>query len=285
MRINYDKKMAETLAKCCVSAYHQFEKDHFLPPPGYTVAAEFDATFTWLNILVSKIKYRMLRWPFIALIWLVDHSGIFRKPFGFALRSRKGDHYIVAFRGTQDLDDWFTDADAVQVSLSKHLRDKAPLLDRSQVHQGFQMLAVSLSRKVEKAAKDFKPRVPVYVTGHSLGGAVAALTALMLRARLKRLDVRLYSYAAPRVGDPAFVAAYNALLPASYRVVNLADVVPLVPPRIFDIWRYGDLGQEWAFLNQSGNILGNHSIDAKDNYLDACLKRVPSDKKRKYPAP
>ena len=281
----YDKKMAETLAKCCVCAYHQYDKGHFLPPQGYAVVAEFKGTFTILNILMSRIKFKILRWPLLAIIWLIDMSGIFSKPFGFALKSRKGDHYIIAFRGTQNLDDWFTDADAIQVPLSKHLRDKAPLLDRSRVHQGFQLLAVSLSRKVDMAVNGFKPMVRVYVTGHSLGGAVASLTALMLRTRLKRPDVRLYSYAAPRVGDPAFVAAYNALLPASYRVVNLADVVPIVPPLMLDTWRYADLGKEWAFLNQSGGVVGNHGMDARNNYLSACEKRVPSDKKRKYPTP
>ena len=281
----YDKKMAETLAKCCVCAYHQYDKGHFLPPQGYAVVAEFKATFTIHNILKSRIQLKILRWPLLAIIWLIDMSGIFSKPFGFALKSRKGDHYIIAFRGTQNLDDWFTDADAIQVPLSKHLRDKAPLLDRSRVHQGFQLLAVSLSRKVDKAVNGFKPKVPVYVTGHSLGGAVASLTALMLRTRLKRPDVRLYSYAAPRVGDPAFVAAYNALLPASYRVVNLADVVPIVPPLMLDTWRYADLGKEWAFLNQSGGVVGNHGMDARNNYLAACEKRVLSDKKRKYPTP
>lgn len=283
MRVNYDKKMATTLAKCCLCAYQQYDKGHFLPPQGYTVVAEFKGSFTLLNILMSKIKYKILRWPLLAVIWFVDLIGIFRKPFGFALKSRSGDHYVIAFRGTQDLDDWFTDADAVQVPLSKHLRDKTPLLDRSRVHQGFQLLAVSLNRQVDKAVRGFKPKVPVYVTGHSLGGAVASLTALMVKARLKRPDVRLYSYAAPRVGDPAFVAAYNALLPASYRVVNLADMVPIVPPLMLDTWRYGDLGKAWAFLNQSGDILGNHSIDARNNYLAACEKRVPSDKQRKYP--
>jgi hypothetical protein len=30
----------------------------------------------------------------------------------------------------------------------------------------------------------------------------------------------MYSFAGPRVGDPAFSGAYNALLPASFRVVN-----------------------------------------------------------------
>jgi triacylglycerol lipase len=286
MRIAYDRKMVELLADCCLRAYQQFAKGHVIPPPGYTVVAEFKASFTLLNLLLARLNHwtlRLLRWILLPLIWLLDVSGLFRKPFGFALVSRKGDHYIIAFRGTQDLEDWFTDADAFQTTLSRRLRGDAHTLDKTRVHQGFQLLAVSLSHKVYEAAKGFKPKVPIYVTGHSLGGAVAALTALMVKARLKRPEVRMYSYAAPRVGDPVFVAAYDALIPGSYRVVNLADVIPVVPPLEFRGWRYGDIGEEWAFLNQSGDIVGNHSIDARDNYITACKKRVPSDKRRKYP--
>jgi len=286
MRTPYNRKLALVLAKCCVAAYHQYTHGHFLPPTGYTVVAEFKASFTWLNILLAYCNRwysRWLRWLLLPCIWLVDLLPFVRKPFGFALASKKGDHYVVAFRGTQDLADWFTDADAIQVKLSHTLRGEAPDLDATRVHQGFQLLALSLNRQVSTAAATFKPKVPVYVTGHSLGGAVAALIALMLRTRMKRPDVRMYSYAAPRVGDPAFVKAYDGLLASSYRVVNLADVVPVVPPRQLDSWRYGDLGTEWAFLNQSGDVVGNHGMEARNNYLEACVKGVPSDKPRKYP--
>ena len=286
MRTPYNRKLAVILARCCVAAYHQYTKGHFIPPTGYTVVAELKASFTWLNILLAYCNRwysRWLRWLLLPCIWLVDLLPFVRKPFGFALAAKKGDHYIVAFRGTQDLGDWFTDADAVQVKLSHKLRGEATGLDKTQVHQGFQLLALSLSKQVSAAAAKFKPKVPVYVTGHSLGGAVAALIALMLRTRMKRPEVRMYSYAAPRVGDPAFVAAYDALLPTSYRVVNLADVVPVVPPRQLEGWRYADLGTEWGFLNQSGDVVGNHGMEARNNYLDASVKGVPSDKARKYP--
>lgn len=286
MRITYDKKMATLLAHCCDLAYQQYSKGHLLPPTGYIVAAEFKGSFTWLNLLLARLNHwalRWLRWALVPLIWLLDASRLFRKPFGFALVSRKGDHYILAFRGTQDLTDWFTDADAVQVHLSPRIKGETAGFDGARAHQGFQLLALSLSREVRLAVLGFDAEAPVYVTGHSLGGAVASLTALMLRSRFKLKDVRLYSYAAPRVGDPAFVKAYDSLVPASYRVVNLADVVPLVPPHVLERWRYADLGREWAFLNQSGDILGNHGIAARNNYVAACEARLPSDKKRKYP--
>ena len=46
----------------------------------------------------------------------------------------------------------------------------------------------------------------------------------------------MYNYAGPRVGDPIFVDAYNFFVPQSYRVVNLADMIPMLPPsQVFEL--------------------------------------------------
>lgn len=282
MADRYDPKTSLTLARCCALAYALYRDGRFTPPPGYTVVDRFKASFTLFNVLLSLIRWRWLRWPLLPVIWFTNHLPWNREYFGFALKSSKGDHYILAFRGTQDAHDWFTDLDAIQVKLSGRLAAKDPAFEHAGVHQGFQLLALSLEREVYQAAKDFGPEARVYVTGHSLGGAVAVLMALMLKTRLKRDDVQLYSYAAPRVGDPVFKRAYDPLIPC-FRVVNLADVVPLAPPLELGDWKYADLGKEWAFLNQSGDIVGNHGIDADDNYLAACEKKIPSAHKRRYP--
>eukprot|EP00170_Pyropia_yezoensis_P008149 contig_33917_g8176 len=67
-------------------------------------------------------------------------------------------------------------------------------------------------------------------TGHSLGGALATLAAADVAARHPggRPPV-LYSFGQPKVGDAAFGAAVDALLPAAFRVVNDVDVVARAP--------------------------------------------------------
>ena len=40
---------------------------------------------------------------------------------------------------------------------------------------------------------------------------------------------RLYSFASPRVGDPAFAARFNAECPGTWRVVNTEDLITTVP--------------------------------------------------------
>ena len=86
------------------------------------------------------------------------------------------------------------------------------------------------------------------------------------------------------VGDPAFSGAYN-LLPASFRVVNLSDVVPVVPPSSIFGYQYSHVGQEWSYLFQTGEVGGNHSL--LDNYIPAVAPTtgspVETNAPRSYP--
>lgn len=79
----------------------------------------------------------------------------------------------------------------------------------------------------------------VYLTGHSLGGALSTLCAYDLASRSEsgwrrrhvvppRALVN-YSYGSPRVGNRAFARAFNDLVPNCWRVVNNNDAVTSVP--------------------------------------------------------
>ncbi len=73
----------------------------------------------------------------------------------------------------------------------------------------------------------------VYVTGHSLGGGLAHLCALSLRRHIKDsyLITKVYSIAAPKVGNDSFAKYYNQQIGEgmSYRVENWFDPVPNLP--------------------------------------------------------
>lgn len=69
----------------------------------------------------------------------------------------------------------------------------------------------------------------VFVTGHSLGGALCTLLAADLGASGRKCTVTAYNFGSPRVGNRAFVAMYNDLVPDSIRVVNGDDLVPTLP--------------------------------------------------------
>ncbi|CAI5461435.1 unnamed protein product [Closterium sp. Yama58-4] len=73
----------------------------------------------------------------------------------------------------------------------------------------------------------------VYLTGHSLGGALATLFAYELSqsnlVRDRNIHLTMYNYGSPRVGNAAFVARFNVYMKDSWRIVNRADIVPTVP--------------------------------------------------------
>lgn len=126
-------------------------------------------------------------------------------------------HAVLAFRGSDPvtLPNWVTDAVARLVERGEY---------EGRVHQGFSSVLRRTWGKLEPMLAEAEGR-PLFLTGHSMGGALAVLTACRL-AKAGRSPAATYTYGAPRVGDPAFCEGYT--LP-TYRVVNRLDLVPEMP--------------------------------------------------------
>lgn len=106
------------------------------------------------------------------------------------------------------------------------------------------------------ALKQQYPSYQLWVTGHSLGGALAALAAgsAAKEGIYPSANIRLYTYGQPRTGDVAFAKAIEQLVssvprkssrlcrlfqvPESYRVTHKQDIVPHVPPQGFFGYRH-----------------------------------------------
>jgi triacylglycerol lipase len=151
---------------------------------------------------------------------------------------------VLAFRGTEKkLEDWQTD-------IAFELTAKPSVYDKCETHKGF-------SDDLEKVYADIKTELAknigkdtlLYVTGHSLGAALATLMAARLTAEKQKVCGvhAVYTFGSPRVGDPAFATAYTyALGNSTYRVINAEDLVTRVPPRIVPTkpqWHYDHVGQ------------------------------------------
>ena len=126
-------------------------------------------------------------------------------------------HAVLAFRGSDPVTaaSWVTDVVVRLVERPDY---------QGRVHLGFSSALRRTWGKVS-AVLDAVGDKPLFLTGHSMGGALAVLTAWRL-AKLGRPPVATYTFGAPRVGDPMFCAGYG--LP-TYRVVNRLDLVPELP--------------------------------------------------------
>jgi hypothetical protein len=99
------------------------------------------------------------------------------------------------------------------------------------VHYGFYNSALRVANKTINTIKSIGLKYPAYsvvVTGHSYGAAVGQLIAMELES--KNINVKLYNYGQPRVGDAKYAVFVNTKIPEYYRTTHNKDVVPHVPP-------------------------------------------------------
>ena len=141
--------------------------------------------------------------------------------FGFVAQNVVTKNVFVVFRGTATPLDWMADLSFPQVNYS------ALHPEWGKVEQGFWDVYQSCSQPVIGAVKSAAGASGVYVTGHSLGGALATLASADLA--INALPAAMYSLASPRVGNPDFTARFNAQVAAGWRIANTEDIVTTVP--------------------------------------------------------
>ena len=124
---------------------------------------------------------------------------------------------VLAFRGTEAdrMRDIRADAKATQTTCPTGGR----------VHSGFKEQYDDVAGQVEMVLNRQETKgKPLFITGHSLGGAVAAIATRRLNAEYQIASC--YTYGSPRVGTEEWVAQVKTPF---YRIVNSADPVPTVP--------------------------------------------------------
>lgn len=128
------------------------------------------------------------------------------------------------------------------------------LADVAQVHQGFQTAYSSIAARVTSAIKSELSSHPGYkltVTGHSLGGGIAAIATSSFIGQ--GLDVSsIYTFGEPRNGNSAWASYISSQISDSdyYRVTHYTDGVPQIPPTVLG---YIHHGTEYFQSKQSDN--------------------------------
>jgi hypothetical protein len=163
-------------------------------------------------------------------------------------------HISVAFRGTEaptsldGLKDWLlTDANNYLILPEGSIgTDFAAAGVGARFHKGFMTALADIWEPVctAVAAELKKKERPLWLTGHSLGGALALLAAW--RFLRKTMDVyRVYTFGGPMVGNEAAVKAFDRELEGKvYRFVHGPDIVPKLPTVSLVDNAYGHCVQE-----------------------------------------
>ena len=124
---------------------------------------------------------------------------------------------ILAFRGTEiNFTDIKTDVRASLVPVPEN--------DGSRVHQGFMEAFGKVQEEIQTVLNEDKFKsLPLYFTGHSLGGALAIIATRYLGSDSTGAT---YTFGGPRAADDKF---FEKIKTPVYRVVHNADIVPRIP--------------------------------------------------------
>ncbi|WCJ23542.1 alpha/beta-Hydrolases superfamily protein [Euphorbia peplus] len=138
---------------------------------------------------------------------------------------------VIAFRGTQEnsLQNWISDLFWKQLDLNY------PDMPDAMVHHGFYSAYHNTTMRpvivsAVKRAKDYYGELGIMVTGHSMGGAMAAFCGLDLTVNLGAKNVQVITFGQPRIGNSVFASYYIRLVPHTFRITHDHDIVPHLPP-------------------------------------------------------
>lgn len=179
----------------------------------------------------------------------------------------------LAFRGSTNMENWLTNFSAGLAGTQV-----GGLRECGMVHSGWQDAYLSLREEMlatidaSLASLGVEPigqAIIAWVTGHSLGGALATLAAYDL-ASSRGYSVRCVLWASPRIGDAEFVAAFQSVVPRTARFVNKFDFVSRLPISPGD--DHGDAAvlNEMALSVLGGVLAAPHMALGATGYRHVC---------------
>ena len=205
-RAAYSDRMAWVLASMSHLAYDRFEAGG-LP----------DA------LLLKKLEGGNFK-------WVDGFNAVETDTQAFLVVKEDSSYAVLAFRGTEvsKLTDILTD---VKASMAKTIEGK--------VHAGFRTAYQSVESAIVKSVAKLGG-IPLYITGHSLGAALATYATQCLEQNPVFRDqiAACYTYGSPRVGNSEFDREFKSVI---YRVVNTTDIVTVVPLLVMGYIHIGDV--------------------------------------------
>lgn len=132
-----------------------------------------------------------------------------------------GDSAVIMFRGTNppEIQDWFA-----------NLNNKSFRSEHGSVHAGFWASYETMHDQLIEVLRQKKTK-RIWVTGHSLGGALAVVCSYRLMTDEDKEIAGVMTFGQPRVGSPEFCKYMESTLSGRMvHFVNENDLVPRIPP-------------------------------------------------------
>ncbi len=148
-------------------------------------------------------------------------GGVIHENFAFIVRRQAG-RTLIAFQGSNDVKDFILDACAV----IQHPSDEPTF---PAVHSGFWKAVRALLEPLRAELSRWQQ--PLILGGHSLGGAIATLFAVILAEQGYKIEA-VYGFGTPPVGAVQFFNYYRTLglAPRTFLTIYRRDGVPFMQP-------------------------------------------------------
>jgi len=177
---------------------------------------------------------------------------------------------IVAFRGTMDSKDYKVDAEFRMVPF----KDEIVLQDnhgKPKVHRGFLNAWDSASTEIIETVEHLLDdgHETIWVTGHSLGGALAGIAGLVLAAHFPNVKVVIRALEPPRAGNTDFASLFREFTNLDYRrTVHSRDPIPHLLAHMLG---YRHVGLEYWIPRKDGPMVKCRDMKDED---DECSRRI-----------
>lgn len=217
-----------------------------------------------------------------------EEKGKVKAKFFTVQNELRGGHasYIIGVTGTENLQDILLDLnfhkvyfggrtpeEFIENAAKENLKSSDPM-----VHSGFNEYTHTAFYKSDQGEKPYgvllaerlkeNPSARVYLTGHSLGGAVATIEAArLLSAGVNQNQLSVVTFGAPAVGNQAFADQYGKQINLR-RITMKGDPVKGILQGISG--DYKQFGEEVVWKQEKNSYLHKHEMAL---YLDTAMRR------------
>jgi triacylglycerol lipase len=190
--------------------------------------------------------------------------------------------FFVCWRGSVTVSEWASDLDFSKTTCSF-------LKNGEKVHRGFLNIYTGddeLGESPRKVVLDYldsinekTPDYNLWITGHSLGAALAVLNICDIVVNNYNKNAKMYNFAGPKVGDSAFATTFKKYIGTnccntnasnnccSWRIVNTIDEVPQLPPSNIVFTKTG-----YVHVNGCSGLSVCNNANSNDNSLNGLFE-------------
>jgi hypothetical protein len=164
----------------------------------------------------------------------------------YAIIFTRDDRIVISFRGTSNLTHWrqncqcFNQQSIDWFDIDEMIRREGldKFLFPPTVHSGFKEMYLNVRVELFKILEDIIKKDQrnknnlkyIFLTGHSLGGALATMASLEIRSKIShKYQVIVYTFGSPRIGNHSLSDLMLSVVPNIFRVVTQGDMIPQYP--------------------------------------------------------